>query len=104
MRLATSARICSSARCGLGGDLLARLLEPALPLLLGLLAHAQLHRLARAPRLGEDLLRLAARLADQLAVLLEQLARLVARVVGLLDRAADLLAPLVDQRWIGPNA
>ena len=29
-------------------------------------------------------------------MLLQQLARLVARVVGLLDRARDLLAPLVD--------
>src|SRR5438477_11647850 len=52
------------------GDLPARLLEPALPLLLGVVAHALLHRLARVPRLGEDLLRLAPSLAHQRAVLL----------------------------------
>ena len=39
----------------LGCDLAARLLEPALTLDLGLLAHALLHRVARLARLGEDL-------------------------------------------------
>src|SRR5206468_5532794 len=76
----------------LGRDLLARLLEPALPLLLGLVAHPLLHRLAGAPRLGQDLLRVAASLLHQRPVLLEQPARLVARVVGLLERASDLVA------------
>src|SRR4051794_14939446 len=36
---------------GLCSDLAPRVLEPALPLGLGLLAHALLHRLARVPRL-----------------------------------------------------
>src|SRR5436853_5631279 len=45
----------------LGSDLLPRLLEPALPLGLRLLAHPRLHRLPGLPRLGEDLLALAAR-------------------------------------------
>jgi hypothetical protein len=39
----------------------------------------------------------AARLADQLAVLLEQVPRLLAGLVGLLERAANPVAPLVDQ-------
>src|SRR5262252_2101534 len=55
---------------GLGRDLLARLLEPALPFGLGLLAHPLLHRLPRLAGLGEDLLALAARFGDQLLVLL----------------------------------
>src|SRR5437773_7492019 len=78
----------------LRGDLTPRVLEPALPLGLGLLAHALLHRLPRVPRLGEDLLGLAARLLHQRPVLFEELAGLGARVLGLLDRAANLLAPL----------
>src|SRR5215831_18893799 len=40
--------------CRLGRDLLARLLEPPLPLGLRLLAHPLLHRLPRLARLGED--------------------------------------------------
>ena len=81
----------------LGLDLLARLLEPALPVGLGLLAGALALRVGDLARLGEDLPRLALRLADQLLVLLEQPARLGARVLGLLDRGADALAALVDR-------
>src|SRR5262249_34680306 len=80
----------------LGRDLAARLLEAPLPFGLGLLAHALLHRLARLARLREDPLRVAPRLADQRSVLLEQPPRLVARVVRLFDRAADVLAALVE--------
>src|SRR6266566_1043483 len=72
------------------------LLDPALPLGLGLFAHPVLHRVASAPGLGEDLLRLAARLADQLLVLFEQAARLLARVFRLLEREANLLTARVD--------
>src|SRR5215468_6904561 len=79
---------------GLGRDLLPRLLEPALPLGLRLVAHALLHRLPRLARLGEDRLALAARLRDELLVLLEQSLRLVACVVCCLDRLLDVLAPL----------
>src|SRR5581483_6931393 len=89
------ADLLESAR-RLGGDLLARLLEPPLPLGLRLLAHPLLHRLARLARLGEDRLRLATRLADQLLVLLEQPLRLVARLVRRRDRPLDVLAPLVE--------
>src|SRR5579884_418820 len=78
-------------------DLAPRLLEPPLPVGLGLLADALALRVGDAARLGQDLLGLRLRLAEQLAVLLEQVARLGARVVGLLDRLADPLAPLVDR-------
>src|SRR5262249_14011875 len=57
----------------LGRDLLLRLLEPALALGLGFVLHALLHRLAGLARLGEDRLRLATRLTDELLVLLEEL-------------------------------
>src|SRR5439155_11060022 len=80
----------------LRGDLAPRLLEPALALTLGLLAHPLLHRLPRLPGLAEDLLRLAPGLGHQRAVLLEQPPGLGAGVVRLFDRAADLLAALVD--------
>src|SRR5436190_6849199 len=72
----------------LGRDLAPRLLEPALPLRLGLVAHPPLHRLTRAASFLEDLLGLPARLPHQLSVLLEQASRLVARRVGLVERAA----------------
>src|SRR3954447_21742172 len=81
----------------LGGDLLPRVLEPALSLGLGLLAHPLLHRLPCLTRLGEDRLALAARVRDQLAVLLEQLLRLVARALGGLDRLLDGLLARVDE-------
>ena len=74
-----------------------RVLEPALPVGLGLLPDPLAERVGDAARLGEDLLRLAAGLRDQRAVLLEQLAGLVARVLGLLDRLADPVAALVDR-------
>ena len=74
-------------------DLAAGLLEPALAVFLGLLPHALALRVGDAAGLGEDLLRLDLRLADQLAVLLEQAARLGARAVGLVDRVLDALAP-----------
>ena len=90
-----------AARLGL--DLAARLLEAALALGLELVAQALALRVGDAARLGEDLLRVAARLADQRAVLVEQLARLVAGVVGLVDRLADPLAPLVDGLLDGPE-
>src|SRR6266536_432407 len=80
----------------LRSDLAPRVLEPPLPLGLGLLTHAQLHRLARAPGLGEYMLRVSARLVHEGAVLLEQLSRLGARVLSLLDRLADLLAAPVE--------
>src|SRR3954451_9946900 len=80
----------------LGRDLAARLLEPALALGLGLLAHPRLPRLTRLPRLREDLLRVAARLLHERAVLLEELPCFCAGVVRLLDRARDLLAARVD--------
>src|SRR5579875_222901 len=82
----------------LGGDLPPRLLEAALPLGFGLLAHPLLHRLARAAGLGQDRLGLALGLPDQAAVLLEQPLCLVACLVGRLDRPPDRLAALVDQR------
>src|SRR5581483_10442629 len=77
-------------------DLPARLLEAPLPVLLGLLANPLALRVPDAPRLGEDLLGLRLRLADELPVLLEQVARLLAGLVGLVDRLLDALAPLVD--------
>src|SRR5581483_8968805 len=70
----------------LGLDLLADLLEPALPLALCLFLHPLLHRLARLPGLGEDLLGVSACLADQRAVLLEQPPRLVPGAVRLRER------------------
>src|SRR5215471_13667098 len=80
----------------LGRDLLPRLLEPALPFGLRLLAHPLLHRLPRLTRLGEDRFALSARLGDELLVLLEQPLRLVARVVRGLDRLLYRQAPLVE--------
>src|SRR5215470_9938840 len=82
---------------GLGRDLLARLLEPALPLGLRLFSHPGLHGFARLARLGEDRLGLTARLRDELLVLLQQLLRLVARLVGRLDGVPDRLLPVVDE-------
>jgi len=93
---ATSARILLERARRLGRDLLARLLEPALTVGLGLLAHSVLHRLTGLASLGDDLLRLAARLVHERAVLLEQRACLLARVVGLVDRLPDLVAARVD--------
>ena len=89
---------------GLGRDLLARLLEPTLPLGLGLLAHPLLHRLAGLARLGQDRLALAPCLGDQLLVLLEQPLRLVSR-----PSAASIECRIDSCRWsiifwIGPNA
>src|SRR5439155_905374 len=83
----------------LGGllDLPPGLLEAALPVLLGLGPHALALGVGDLARLGEDLLRLRLRLPDQAAVLLEQPPRLVARIVGLVDRAADAVAAVVDQ-------
>src|SRR5207253_2336787 len=78
-------------------DLPAGLLEPPLPILVDLLAHAFLLRRRDLARLGEDRLSLAACVGDELPVLLEQTARLVARLVGLLDGAADAVPPVVDQ-------
>ena len=75
--LERSARLCL--------DLTARLLEAALAVGLGVLAHAALVRLANLPRLGEDLLGLALRLRDQLTVLFEKIPRLAARVIRLLE-------------------
>src|SRR5207247_6503496 len=60
-------------------DLALRLVEPTLAVLLGLLAHALALRVGDLARLGEDLLGLALRPADQRAVLLEQPSRLLAR-------------------------
>src|SRR5439155_23297034 len=77
-------------------DLAARLLETPLPLLLGFVAHTLLERLGSAPGLREDLLGVRAGLIHEGAVLLEQIAGLFACVLRLLDRAADLLAPLVE--------
>ena len=97
MRSATSARICCERARGLGSDLLARLLEPALPLGLGLVAHPLLHRLAGLARLGQDRLALATRLRDQLLVLLEQPLRLVARLSAASIDCRIASLPLVDQ-------
>ena len=96
-RLATSSRIWPSACCGRLLDLALRLLEPALAVLLGLLAHPLALGVGDLARLREDRLGLALRLADQLTVLLEQAARLLAGAVGLLDRLLDPLAAVVDQ-------
>ena len=63
---------------------------------LGLLLDALDLRVRDLARVGEDLRRLALRVGDQLAVLLEELARLLARLVGLVDGCADAVAPLVD--------
>ena len=82
---------------GLGLDLLPRLLEPALAVGLRLLLRTRELRVGDLARLGEDLARLALRLADQRPVLLEQLARLGAGVVRLLDGLPDAIAPLVDR-------
>ena len=48
-------------------------------------------------RVAQDLFRLAPRLSDQRAVLLEQATCFVPRLVGLLEGTADALAPLVDR-------
>src|SRR5436190_2128700 len=77
-------------------DLAARLVEPPLPVGLRLLLHALPLRVGDAARLRQDLLGVAARLADQRAVLLEQPPRLLACVLGLLDRLPDPLAAVVD--------
>src|SRR5689334_2965327 len=87
----------------LGLDLLARLLEPTLAVFLELLAHAALVGLCDAACLAEDLVGVATRARDQLAVLLEEPARLLAGVVGLLQRLPDPLAPLVDHLLHGPE-
>ena len=86
-----------SARCVSASIWRLRLLEPALAVLLGLLAHALALRVgdACAPRRGSPRPRLRA-CCIRLAVLLEQPARLVAGVVGLVERLADPVAPLVD--------
>ena len=86
VRSATSPRIWSIARDGLGVDLLARVLEPPLPLDLGLVLRPLDLGVGDLARLGEDLGRLRPRLGEDGAVLLEQLAGLVAGVVRLVDR------------------
>src|SRR5829696_1540325 len=78
-------------------DLLAGVLEPALPILLGLLADAFPHRVRDAAGLAEDVLRLATSTGAELAMLLEQPACLLAGPVGLLERAANPFPPLVDR-------
>ena len=89
----------------LGLDLALRLLEPPLAVGLGLVLDALTLRVGDPARLGEDLLRLAARLADQRPVLLEQPARFrrercpPPRSSGGYGRAARRCAS-----WIGPNA
>ena len=95
-RLATSRRISASA-LRLRFDLAARLLQPPLAVLFGLQPHALALRVGHASRLGEDLVRLAARLAEQLPMLLQEPARLVACLVGLFDRLPNALAALVDR-------
>ena len=81
----------------LGFDLLPRVLQPALPVGLSLVLDASQLRLGLVLRDRANLLRLAARLADQLAMLLKQLARFVPGLVRLVQRAPDALAALVDQ-------
>src|SRR5262249_36791924 len=82
---------------GLGIDLALRVIEPTLPVGLCLLLYTSQLRFALVPRGRADVLRLVACLADQLAVLLEQLSRFRAGLVCLVERAADPLAPVVDQ-------
>src|SRR5262249_60630800 len=75
-------------------DLALRLLEPPLAVLLDLAPQPLALGVGDLPRLREDVLGLALRLADQRAVLLEQAARLVAGAVRLLDRLADAVPAL----------
>ena len=70
----------------LGVDLLARVLEPPLPLDLGLVLRPLDLGVGDLAGLGQDLRRLGPGLGEDGAVLLEQLARLVAGGVGLVDR------------------
>ena len=70
---------------------------PQVVLGLGLLADPIPLRVGLLARLGEDLLGVGLRLADQLPVLLEEFARFLAGAVGLLDRLANALAPVVDR-------
>ena len=89
----------------LGLDLLARLLEPALAVDLDFLLRAFTLCVRDLARLGEDLPRLALRLADQLLVLLEQPSGLGPRMVGLLDRPrGSARGARRSVFWIGPNA
>src|SRR5262249_23073230 len=81
----------------LGLDLPPCFLEPSLAVGLRLVLDALPLRVGDAARLGEDVLRLAASLADQRSVLLEQVARFAASLVGLVERLADPLATLVDR-------
>src|SRR5205814_2733239 len=66
----------------LGLDLPSGLLEPPLPVSLDLLPDAVALSIGDSPGLDEDLLGLAARLPDQLAVLLDELPRFLARAIG----------------------
>src|SRR5262245_26656465 len=80
----------------LGLDLARGLLEPALAVLLELVAQASLLRLGDLPRLCEDLFGLTAGLGHRRTVLLDELLRLGAGPVGLVERLANPLAALVD--------
>ncbi len=80
----------------LGVDLALRLLEPASAFRLGLLLHARDLRVRDLACVREDVGRLALRIRDQLAVLLEKLARLVTRLVGLVHGRANAVAAVVD--------
>src|SRR5438309_5501438 len=82
----------------LGLDLPLRLLEATLAIGLRLFLDTARHRFRDLAGLGEDLLGLAAGLADEGAVLFEQSPRFFPRLLCLFDRAADALAPLVDDR------
>src|SRR5207245_8444083 len=84
-------------RALLGFDRARRVAGPSLAVGFGLLLDALALGIGDATRLGEDLLGVAPRLADQSAVLLDELARLLPRAVGLLERLPDPLPPLVDQ-------
>ena len=97
MRSATSPRIWSIARDRLGLDLLACLLQPALPLDLRLVLRTLNLRIGNLPGLRQDLGRLRARLGQDGPVLLQQVTRLVASVVGFLDRLANPVATRVDR-------
>src|SRR5882724_4186737 len=80
----------------LGLDLPLGLLEATLAIGLRLFLDTSRHRLSDLARLRQDLLGLAARLADEGAVLFEESPCFAARLLRLFDRAADAVAPLVD--------
>src|SRR6266545_5277666 len=82
----------------LGFDLPLRLLEPALPVGLRLLSDALALGVGDAPRLGQDLLGVVARAADQRAMLLQETPGLRAAVVRLGECLPNALATLVDHR------